>query len=89
MSNLDQTGEVTTHAIRYIPNSADLDTKSKPVLDDMVQYLKSHPTANLEILDAVGDGGFSLSQHRADMVKAYFVAAGIDGNRLVAHVSVG
>jgi outer membrane protein OmpA-like peptidoglycan-associated protein len=88
-SMLEQTGEVTTHAVRYVPDSAELDSKSKPVLDAMVQYLKSHPTIHLEILDDTEniDGAglnLSISQKRAETVKTYFVAAGIDASRVTA-----
>jgi OOP family OmpA-OmpF porin len=89
VSKLDQTGGVTTHAIRYVPNSADLDSKSKPVLDDMVQYLKNHPTVHLGVFDytnSINGAGLDLplSQKRAEAVKAYIVAAGIDPSRLAA-----
>jgi outer membrane protein OmpA-like peptidoglycan-associated protein len=59
------------------------------ILDEIVQILKDNPKINLEIqghTDNVGSASYNehLSQSRADSVRAYLVAHGIDPNRLVA-----
>jgi len=86
---LGQSGEATTHAVLFAFNSAEIDRESKPVLDSVAQFLKDNPAVRLEVqghTDNIGGAPFNLtlSQKRAESVKAYFVAAGIDGGRLVA-----
>jgi outer membrane protein OmpA-like peptidoglycan-associated protein len=86
VSALEQNGKATTHAILFAFNSAQLDREAKPVLDSVAQYLKSNPAVRLEIqghTDDIGGAPFNLalSQQRAEAVKAYFVAAGLDERR--------
>lgn len=65
----------------------DLDEKSKPELDKLVRLLKANPALRLEIsghTDDVGDDkrNLDLSQKRANAVRDYLTAAGIDPKRL-------
>lgn len=86
---LEQDHIATTQAVRYRENSAQIDTASNPVLDTVVQYMKSNPTAHLEIFNTSNsnslDGpGFDapLSGERAEAAKAYIVASGVHPSRV-------
>jgi outer membrane protein OmpA-like peptidoglycan-associated protein len=88
-SSLEVAGEATTHAISYGADSTHSDSESDPVLDGVVKFLKDNPTAHLEIQSGTNnsdDAAFNpaLSQARTNAIKAYFVVAGIDANRLDA-----
>jgi len=65
----------------------ELDEKSKPELDKLVRLLKANPALRLEIsghTDDVGDDkrNLELSLKRANAVRNYLTAAGIDPKRL-------
>jgi outer membrane protein OmpA-like peptidoglycan-associated protein len=80
--------------INFKVNSADLLAASNSTLDKAVAVLKEFPELKMEIQghtddQPMGHGGkfadnTALSQARAESVKAYFVKAGIDDNRLIA-----
>jgi len=89
VASLRQNGEATTHAILFAFDSAVLDRESLPVLEGVAQYLKAEPGAHLAIeghTDNIGGAPFNLdlSQKRAEAVRAYLVAAGIEAGRLEA-----
>jgi len=89
VSTLKHAGEATTHDVLFTLGSANLDNEAKPVLDSVVQYLKANPKVRIEIqghTDNIGgaDYNLALSQKRADAVKAYVTAGGINAGRLVA-----
>jgi outer membrane protein OmpA-like peptidoglycan-associated protein len=80
--------EVTTHSILFGFNSADINPESKPVLDQIREYLKQSPKVKLQIeghTDNVGTAqqNLDLSKRRADSVKNYFCENSIvDASRL-------
>ncbi len=80
--------------INFKVNSADLLPASNSMLDKAVAVLKEFPELKMEIQghtddQPMGKGGkfednTALSQARAESVKAYFVKAGVEDNRLSA-----
>lgn len=89
VSELKQTGEATTHSILFAFNSAELDPEALPVLTNLAAYLRANPKLAIEVggyTDNIGGEAFNLtlSRSRAEAVKAYLVAAGIDVARLSA-----
>jgi len=88
VTQLQQKGEATTHAIFFAFNSAELKNESKPILNTVAQYLKINPAIKIEVqghTDNVGGAEFNLklSQNRAESVKSYLVKeAGISAGRL-------
>ena len=64
-------------------------TKSKPVLDSLVTFIKNNPSLSIEIgvhTDSRGSNiaNTMLSQGRANSINDYFIAAGILQSRLKA-----
>ena len=80
-------GRVRVYGILFDLDSAVIRTESKPVLDEVLGLLRGEPDWKLLIeghTDATGGDAHNqtLSQQRADSVKAYLVAAGIAAGRL-------
>lgn len=79
----------TINDILYLTNSADLNDKSKFILRGFARFLNENPTIKVSIqghTDDVGDDAknMTLSESRAQGVKAYLVSLGIDKSRLSA-----
>lgn len=84
---LTSTGRARIYGILFDIDSATIRPESKPVLDEVVASLEGQPDWRLTIeghTDSTGSAEHNraLSQQRADAVKAYLVAAGIDSTRL-------
>jgi outer membrane protein OmpA-like peptidoglycan-associated protein len=75
------------YGINFDTNSDVIKLESKPVLDEVLKLLNGQPNWKLTIeghTDAAGSDASNqtLSQKRADSVKAYLVKAGVDAGRL-------
>jgi OmpA-OmpF porin, OOP family len=75
--------------IQFDTNKATIKPVSNGELDKFVQFLKDVPSAKGELQghtdsDGSAKANMSLSQRRADAVKAYIVDKGIDGARITA-----
>ena len=73
--------------IQFEKAKAKLLPPSLPVLDDVVKILKQNPGLKLKIEGHTSNSGIyeenmKLSWQRANRVKDYFIAKGIDSNRL-------
>lgn len=73
--------------IQFELNKSDLRSSSYPVLNDIVTALKAQPNLKIEIqghTDSTGAHGYNmtLSEKRAQSVKAYLIAKGIANSRL-------
>jgi peptidoglycan-associated lipoprotein len=70
-------------------NSAELDGTAKATLDKQAQWLGQHPQWRVKIQGFADDGGSAeaqraLSTRRADAVRNYLVAQGVQADRLKA-----
>jgi len=87
--DLAEFGRSRIYGINFDTDSAVLKDESKPTLDRIAALLKAQSGLKLTIeghtdSTATAEHNQKLSQQRAEAVKAYLVAAGIDGARLKA-----
>lgn len=73
--------------LRFSTDSANIDTSTRQVLDDVAVVLVAHPSARIRLeghTDTTGapEANRVLSQQRADATKQYFVAHGVDAGRI-------
>jgi outer membrane protein OmpA-like peptidoglycan-associated protein len=87
---LDRTSGGNTRLLVFFDfNKAELKNESKPDLNRAVNFLKQNPGLRIEIAghtDSVGTDQYNkkLSQDRAESVRQYLIAGGIDAGRLKA-----
>ena len=84
-SDLEQTGKVRVYGINFDSDSDHLRDESHTTLDQIVAMLKAKPDWKLTVeghTDATStpEHNQQLSERRANSVKAYLVAAGIDAH---------
>ncbi len=84
----------TLNNIYYKSGFADLDPKSKIVLEEFAEFLKKNPTVKIEIrghTDNVGDdnANLTLSKDRAYTVFEILVALGVDKNQIESFKGLG
>ena len=82
--------ELTLRGVTFKTNSAVITPTSKLVLDSAVAYLKARPNSAVEVrghTDSVGndEANMRLSKARAEAVRDYLVANGIDAGRMTAN----
>ena len=86
---LKKGGKIELRGIYFSSGKANIKPESYPVLDQAVQMLKQNPRVKIEVqghTDSVGSAvsNLSLSQARADAVRNYLIANGIDAWRIIA-----
>ena len=82
-------GTIVDFQVLFEKDKATIDDIYLPQINEMIEYLKAHPTMELELrghTDSDGDNSYNLklSQKRADAIKNYMVKNGIASNRLTA-----
>ncbi|TET23313.1 MAG: hypothetical protein E3J71_02825 [Candidatus Stahlbacteria bacterium] len=75
--------------VLFNPGSAVIMSESYAALEEVTRFLETYPRVRIEIeghTDSVGEEetNMRLSQQRADAVKGWLVASGIDASRLMA-----
>ena len=80
---------VILRGVEFATNSATLTETSRPVLDGVAADLRIHPLVRVELqghTDSRGADAFNLelSQRRAESVRDYLIAQGVNGTRLEA-----
>ena len=84
-----QRGSITLEGVTFDYNSANLIAGSLSVLDDVADGLKKHPRLKVELqghTDSKGPDAYNLtlSQKRADAVRAYLLKDGVPATQITA-----
>ncbi|MEJ1960519.1 MAG: OmpA family protein [Gammaproteobacteria bacterium] len=84
-----QKGSITLEGVMFEYNSANLQAGSLNVLDDVADGLKKHPRLKVELqghTDSKGPDAYNLtlSQKRADAVRAYLLKDGVPSTQITA-----
>jgi OOP family OmpA-OmpF porin len=74
-------------AIQFVQSKADFLPDAQPALEQLADFLRSNPTAEIELAGHTDNQGdfdenVRLSKQRVDVVKAYLVANGIAASRI-------
>ncbi|QJW89183.1 OmpA family protein [Spirosoma taeanense] len=74
-------------AIQFVQSKAELLPDAQPALEQLLAFLSSHPTAEIELAGHTDNQGdfdenLRLSKQRVDLVKDYLVKNGIAANRI-------
>lgn len=82
-------GSITLEGVHFATNSSMLTPESSAVLDPVAASLRAHPRLRIEVqghTDGVASQAYNLklSQARADSVRDYLVAHGVDAAELTA-----
>ena len=82
-------GAIIDFQVLFEKDKSNIDNIYLPQINELISYLKLHPTIELELrghTDSDGDNNYNLklSQKRADAIKNYMVKNGISANRLTA-----
>jgi len=86
---LDEKGHVAIYGILFDVDKASLKPESKESLQEIVKLMQNYPGLKIEIQGHTDNQGSvdynkDLSQRRAQTVKTYLIASGIDDSRLAA-----
>ena len=86
VQSLERAGQVQLY-INFQTGSAEIEVSAAPVLGELVEALKADPAMRLRLVghtDNTGTprGNRTLSQQRADAVRAWLIRQGIGANRL-------
>jgi OOP family OmpA-OmpF porin len=84
-----QKGSITLEGVTFDYNSANLQAGSLGILDDVADGLKKHPRLKVELqghTDSKGPDAYNLtlSQKRADAVRAYLIKDGVPSTQITA-----
>ena len=87
MDDLETKGFLDIYGIYFDPGKADIKPESIPVIDQLVGYMNNHPQIRITVeghTDNTGDPkkNQTLSEKRAESIKAEMVKHGIDASRI-------
>jgi OOP family OmpA-OmpF porin len=74
-------------ALQFVQSKSELLADAQPMLDQLLQFMQQHPTAEIELAGHTDNQGdfdknVELSKERVEVVKAYLVQSGISASRI-------
>lgn len=89
LKNIDIGSKIALRNVFFSTGKAEVKIDSYPELDRLIELMNDVPTLKIELsghTDNVGNDDFNqtLSQRRADAVRAYLTTRGVDKNRVTA-----